>query len=1099
MSRDELLAELAILPHSGRMHRMVELGRAKDPGSVAALAEMRRGGGYERRLALQAAWGSRDPAVAAEGLADPSRLTRAMARDVAATLCSDAQLAAAVDASPIAGRRGLLNRMRKRDRRDAIDGVLQAFADRGDPEYGRFLAYGSETFVARHLPGAARTVGALDWRALARHHPRTAAAILTEAVGATAELDARLAAEARTALPVLIEICPDAAVELAAALAQHLPLASLPLIKLVGCRPAAVADLCLGAPAPCPVSFAAVAARLDSDRLLALLARFGTLGDRLNAPHRWLRRIAPDLRAAVYEVANRGWRDRNGAVPLAVLLMLPRPLREAEAHRHLTLPALATRPSSYLPYAGLLAWNEARTYLNPFLGDPDAELRATALATLVACVRFERERVTDLLALVLARRFEQDPVRAMLLGAMADLPISMWDAIHLSDLGMAFRHALDAADLSNTTSMQIGRIAIAQLPRHPDWAAGWLATLARERGTLTMLGFDGRLQRTDVRRLAPVLAPVLDEWLQRERDDAVFALAATLGRHLAPAWDGLADVLEQIARCGTAASAGNALKVLKRSRPDRLRTLVPVLLQEDPSWATQPPAFTHLHRHRQDLLTPFLGRTTYKGRFATGDTATVLPFRAGFERWTPVQQALFAASVGSVIADEKRDSPALLGAVAQLAALPDTEPDMLVLLAALDEPRPVAREAALRGLGRRDTGDGLPTLLAALDDTRARIAAYALRRTLGEMPAPRAFSILRAVPRQKVTVAKEVVRLVGELPGEDAYAWLLSLLAPGEAAPHRDVIVALMRALWSRLERDETWVVLDGAAASTDPAIAVAASRVPGNTLSPHAEERLAHLLAGLLAHLDPRVRMAALSRCTTQPLADRGEALLSPLLDALASPLPDECAAAAKVVFATYAARRAARVGEVAVSLRANRRAMSVLVAELQQWAVWRRDRSGPTVVAVLRALSPDPALAGLCAELAASALSAVALPAWFEEAVETLHAGSLPRATVALEMSNGLRPEELEAVEAALTPAEDERLRRLALAALCAQAGRLRLGWTVERQARLEAFRADLSPLVAEAAQFIFLPDERGPAGIPPPRRRSRGTVQIRLIGRN
>jgi hypothetical protein len=173
--------------------------------------------------------------------------------------------------------------------------------------------------------------------------------------------------------------------------------------------------------------------------------------------------------------------------------------------------------------------------------------------------------------------------------------------------------------------------------------------------------------------------------------------------------------------------------------------------------------------------------------------------------------------------------------------------------------------------------------------------------------------------------------------------------------------------------------------------------------------------------------------------------------------------------------------------------------VAQLRQWAAWRRDRCGPTVEAVLAALSPDPVLAGLCAELAAASLPAASLPTWFVQAVDTLHAGSLPRAIAALEAPRGLRPEELEAIEAALALAGDERLRRLALAALRAQAGSLRLGWTAARLARLEAFRADTSPLVAEAAQFTFPPDETGPAGGPPPRRQSRETVQIKIIPKN
>jgi hypothetical protein len=37
---------------------------------------------------------------------------------------------------------------------------------------------------------------------------------------------------------------------------------------------------------------------------------------------------------------------------------------------------------------------------------------------------------------------------------------------------------------------------------------------------------------------------------------------------------------------------------------------------------------------------------------------------------------------------------------------------------------------------------------------------------------------------------------------------------------------------------------------------------------------------------------------------------------------------------------------------------------------------------------------------------------------------------------------------------------------------------GWTEERLARLHAYRADRSPLVAAAAQFTFPPGEGAPA---------------------
>jgi hypothetical protein len=58
---------------------------------------------------------------------------------------------------------------------------------------------------------------------------------------------------------------------------------------------------------------------------------------------------------------------------------------------------------------------------------------------------------------------------------------------------------------------------------------------------------------------------------------------------------------------------------------------------------------------------------------------------------------------------------------------------------------------------------------------------------------------------------------------------------------------------------------------------------------------------------------------------------------------------------------------------------------------------------------------------------------------------------------------------LERSLAQREDERLRRIALAALEVQAADSR-GWTSERLARLRAFREDPSPLVAAAAQFTL-----------------------------
>ena len=115
--------------------------------------------------------------------------------------------------------------------------------------------------------------------------------------------------------------------------------------------------------------------------------------------------------------------------------------------------------------------------------------------------------------------------------------------------------------------------------------------------------------------------------------------------------------------------------------------------------------YEHLHRTRQDLLTPFLGRRAFSGRFSTGQTRFVLPFTAGFTRWTLRQQQVFAATLIELSRDDQRDTLGVWTAMSQLAALPSPVARMSrppLPLARLSgqnvEDRPLARLRALAGL-----------------------------------------------------------------------------------------------------------------------------------------------------------------------------------------------------------------------------------------------------------------------------------------------------------------------------------------------------------------------------------------------------------------
>ncbi len=800
-------------------------------------------------------------------------------------------------------------------------------------------------------------------------------------------------------------------------------------------------------------------------------------------PADWLERLRPEQRAPLYARFARGWQNAEGVISTDVVALLPRSEREAEARRHLLLPALQTRPNVRLPYVAFLPWEEALALLQPFLQNPDADLRGVAHQALAGSVRYQRARLPEYLALLHARRNEQDPVRLAMLTGLAELPPGMFREEPLEALAEIVQDTLDASDLSFATGRALEQRLVTLLRFHPGWTAAQFAKVLRALGQVGFGSLEQQLTDADVRRIAPEVLPVLEAWETREREEHLVAFARALGKRLR-VFPALADILERVLRDTRRAHvADSILSLLMEHRRDRAAVLVPDLLQQDPSWITRPAVYTYLHARRQDLLTPFLGRHAYSGRFSTGKTRFVLPVMTGFHRWTTTQQETFARTLEEVAEDTERDNYGVFTAIQRLAALPDVAPTALARLARLQNPlRFAARDSALRALGKMDAGQGVPILLEALEDDRARLAIYALRSAVLEMPTDRALALLSGVPVEKVTVAKEIVRLLGDLKTTGAYQ---QLLAMDSENLHRDVRVALLRALWEHLEQPETWPILERAAASPDAALTTMAGRTPADRLSAASQRRLIALLAGLLAHPDPKVRLDVLNRCVQLPVADADRSLLPRLLESLGSSLPDESAAAARAVFVTYTGEDAPVVGQAMERLLGNRRALHTAVHTLLGFVGRQRSRMLPMVRATLAALASDPLTSSLQVELAIQALP------WEEvgnlltrlAGTHDLHADALVVAEQAL-LHSAARTDvaELEALERALSASPDRYLRRLGLAALVTLAQPPR-GWDTEGRERLEAYRNDSAGLVAAAAQFTFPPEEpQGSQGAPP-----------------
>lgn len=998
--------------------------------------------------------------------ADPSRVVSAAAVKVLTLIADDDTLTTALAALPPRRLPVLLGRLRRK-RPTVVDRVIAARIAAGDALAWPLVPLTSTKLLTRHFDTAAERGGASFWRRLATVYPDRAAKEIIRRLNALTNPDGLLFACANSVVAALSDRSPNRALEVVDALRRHRPLNTIPLGVLARRQPEAVAALTLAATDLPAVSFERSAHRLHPDRIAELFRRGSYL---LGDQDRWLARMLPATRTAVYAHLGPAWTAADGTVPVRILRRLPTKLRVTETRRVMAAPALASRPLARLPYAGLLPWAEAVEQTTAWVNHPEAENRAAALAALCEATRFDSTRLGDLLERLVARKHEQDPVRLVFLTTVAALPPRRWAAAHLPALGQLIRDALDAADLSGASAQTLGRLLFALLPVHPDWAAKQLAEVTAERGYLSAISRP--LQADDVRHIAPVLTPVMRTWNRRENMPHLMGIAAAVGRHL-PLWPELATVLEKIVMGTTREySASSAMTLLLEHLPAERERLVLAALKKDKTWAYCAPVLAYLHARRQDLLTPYLGRTVFRGRFATGKVRYVLPLTSGFTRWTDEQQELFADRLVELAAPPKRKTSAqttwdVLSAVRRLPALPAIGPERLVTLA--NDTRAAVKEAAVRALGRVDARRGVPELLIALGDPRARWAVYALRAALAETRPDEVVTLLRGVSLRSVTVAKEVLRLAGEFGQAAAVAWFAKL---NDTKLHRDVRGALLRALWDHLDDPTAWAVLEANAGSPDAGVVIGLARIQADRASADARRRVAELLGNLLAHPEATVRVAVLDRLAMQPTPDADRTLLRKILAAIGSAVPDERAGGLRAALAGATDADAPHFATAFTDLLPRRRELAAAVELFAETTRRFGTRLAGVRRAVLDAVSADTATVGLQVRLAGAGFMAGELAEWVKKLVGSDNwRYDTPQLVLAeLSVRNANEADEIEQAWAA---SRGEVVRWLAVRVLAQSAATF--GWTADRRARLDRYRRDRHRVVSDAAAFTFPPETK------------------------
>ena len=456
--------------HRHRVQRAVGRLASESPsgaaGAPAALAGLSVDG---RWLAGVAAFGDRDGARALALIGDESRRVRGVALSVAALACDDAQATEALRVAwSVRGERRLLRRMCKHGRTAAIDAFLDGLAAEGHlRDLVDDLPFGSEACVRRHLAHALERPSQRFWDGLSLAHPELLAELLR----------ARWEANPGEADPVtrqltdrhhlrLAERAPDAALALAELLlARTIYPAQRVWMELLRRRPEATVALALGdrgwipagvfeprLPDLSPELLARIIAnvphllggfgprvrKLSADRQRALAEAWCDASERFPAHGAYLLKyLAPDERR---EQAYRRWslaaRDADGVIAAELIAALPIELAASEARRHVReVTALQVDPVRRLQgRARYMPWAELQPALRDQLGHPEGSMRSLALTELLAnpgVYPDDPDLPARALELVVARRFEQDPVRFAMMSALALWPRRVWRPEHL--------------------------------------------------------------------------------------------------------------------------------------------------------------------------------------------------------------------------------------------------------------------------------------------------------------------------------------------------------------------------------------------------------------------------------------------------------------------------------------------------------------------------------------------------------------------------------------------------------------------------------------------------------------------------------------------
>lgn len=1085
-----------------RHHYIISLGRTSTKSTThnQAIQDLSTGPLYNRIIALQTVYGSRDSALALRLLQnDPSRHVQRIATKIVALCAPDDGIVNAAKGLGAGILTSLIRELRGRKRQTVVDAIVLTLAPcerRNEKLFMKVLPFASESYVEKILFGDqwVDRVDWKEWRKYARCLPRIAYRVIMEAIQRSENYSYHVFVMVSGVLPFLTK-CKET--ELGNGRTAVDVLQALLNRPWVGMKEHAFPNL------QCLID------RYPKETLRLLLTREERLNlyrpkkfkefelaelERLYKhqpdaiPAIYIKDIPKKNRVAIYKLAENHWRHRDGYMPVYVVRNLPEKERVEEARFQLGLERIETRPQEKMQFAALLPWVEGLEINMPYIQSNDMEVRAAALREQIYGVRYQRQRAGEALDMVVKRRYENEVVRQEMLNSLEKLPPCVWKEEHLEDLSKCYEHAFDAADLAHLSQNALWKLAKRLLRIFPDWASSIIAKLIKMGWRLqkASTSFDRSIPEGALNTLSKEVVPILKQWAVAKRTEDVMLVGVCFSDVLDHVPD-IVDILEDVLlETINGHLAWRTIQFIQNRTPERIPGLIQRLLDSDSSFIYVPNIENYLNRCSPSLLDRYLIEAGWKGGYSNGKL-DIIKFASGKLTWTAAQQDLYANTLSTAVSGRVHSDSEMMLFINLLAELPYSEKAAEALKEFASDRRQLVRDVSLKALARLDEGKGVATLLEALGDDRARVAIYALRNVMLKQLAPdRALEILTNTQTKSITVAKEIVRLVGDLDTDDAFEYLLDK----EKDPnlHPDVYIALLRRLWAYDERDEVIPIFERAAVNEHLSVLKTVVELHINNLASDRMGLLARLISQLLSHPSAEVRMTALNRLNTNPILMDNTSLQRGLEQIILSSRKqlDSLQLAANIYFRNFLSSGSASlpatpgtgVGALFSEILRTRDYFTlkhishILISYPTGSQLLLRTRVS-TIKQVLKILKKDK----VCQTLCVGIIFRLPGPDLHRELVEiapNLHADALVEAEKYCQaLTRNIKMDlDLPRLEDELWRSGDEKARRLGLDVLVAWS-RCPDGWTQALRERLESYQMDKSILVAEAATFVFPPD--------------------------